>query len=158
MIARCSLKISSSWRVSFHFGGPLPSGIRLSKSGLPLYPDPSMYPAEVIAGYNGWIELTVASAGLTYLWVNPSDQRFLRAPTIRRGDFVREVHTLLGPASEKESWDEDDLFAEFYSDEIMILYKKSTEEVDGIHTCSPSGTQYKKWDFVFVDPALGRGV
>lgn len=109
-----------------------------------------MYPSEVIAGYNGWIELVVTSGGISYRWINPSDQRFLHAPTIRCGDFIGEVNLLLGSPVEKEYWDEEDLLAEFYSEEIMVLYKKSSEEVVGIHTLCSSGTSYKKWSFVFV--------
>lgn len=142
------------FRVRFHCVGfpSIPDGVPKSEDGLPLYPDPNLYSPDIIAGYNGWIELTPKTKGFTYCWINPGDSRFLQAPTIRVGDTVNQVHSLLGLASRVEEVPGEGLRAEFYSQEVMILYGTDDDKVRGVHTHKPPANHYKMWEFVFVAP------
>jgi hypothetical protein len=144
---------NNNWRVSFHYEGflELPEGIPRTTMGTPLYPDPAIYPPDVISGYNGWIELTRVNNEWSYRWINPSAPRFRRSPTIRYGDFVGEIHNLLGTPVKLEPWPDANFRAEYHSDQVMVLYPKEGDATLGFYTFNSNDDSYLTWDFLFVE-------
>lgn len=133
---------------------PLPEGLPRTPQGLPVYPDPSIYPSHIIAGFNGWVEITAAQGIVTYRWINPADPKYVQFPTLRRGDTRASVIDLLGaPLGFEETFD-DKYLAENYSHQVSIIYDAHALSIDCFNTRRGLYMSVDVWEFVFVDPDL----
>jgi hypothetical protein len=149
---------SDNFWISFHYDGQMTfrEGAPISPMGMPLYPDPSLYSPDIIAGFEKWVELVKPVGKVDFEWVDPSEERFKKTPSVRIGDYRDSVKNLLGEFSWSEEFEDGNLIAEFYSESVMILYETKTQTVKGIYTHREPAENYTPWRFVFVNPNLRK--
>lgn len=146
MKARVSLVYDSA--------NPIREGVPRTHDGMPLYPDPSLYSAEIISGFNGWIELTLKDFDIVFCWVDPSEPRFRKSPTLRSGDYRGHVLNLLGLPQSVEEVTDDKYLVENYSQDISVIYNACGENILCLNIRDVGQTSFDIWEFVFVDPRI----
>lgn len=137
---------------SFVYEGEIPRGLPVSRTGFPLYPDPSIYPPDIVAGFRGWIELYLEKSEIRSRWIDPSAGRFVNSSSIREGDTREAVVALLGQPTERYEW--EDSFGDKYSRDVLIVFNRDLYTVNSIGTLPTTSKKYKLWNFVFVHPEV----
>ncbi|HIB69512.1 MAG TPA: hypothetical protein EYO33_31615 [Phycisphaerales bacterium] len=137
------------WSRGDYYRSILPTDTPLSKDGMPLYPDPALYPPEVLKDFGDWAELFHRDGVLAVRRVRPTESRLTEAFTLRRSERRANVLEKLGQPK-LERWDFEDVFFDRYSEQVSLAYSKNTNLLEFISTIEEGAKKNINWDFVFL--------
>ena len=132
----------------------IPEGAPRTRDGMPLYPDPNLYPPEIIAGFQGWIELSIVEAVIAPVWIDPTNPKYKSYPTVRKNDKKMAVARVMGEHYQEEESLDPKYYIERFSEKVAVIYDSETLEVVCINARENFEGEYDVWEFAFVDPRV----
>lgn len=139
-------------RISFRFSNnqEIPRGLP-SDNGFPLYPDPNIYPPEIMKGYNEWPELYASTERLSYRAIDPKVEAAKGFSSLRRGDTIATVYRLLGEPSYIDHHPHANATVLHYSLEVRIAVRDDALHSIFLEEGELGEMSFRTWNFVFVD-------
>lgn len=141
--------MKSRFLFKYESGVPVPASLPRQRGGMPLYPDPKLYPEEIIAGYDRWPILYKERGTLLPGWIKPSmvEQEH---ESLKVGDSRKDVLSLIGLASCTTGTNDERFIFEDYSEQVSLIYEYPGMVLHCINIRESETSEFDPWDFVFV--------
>ena len=116
---------------------------------MPLYPDPKLYPEEIIAGYDRWPILYKGRDALLPGWVKPL-MVGQGHNSLKVGDSRKDVLNFIGSPSCTITSNDERFIIEDYSEQVSFIYERPDMVLHCINIRESETSEFDPWDFVFV--------